>query len=799
MSNERQVFDATVRRHHAAVYQAARRIVRSDADAADVTQQVFLLAWRGRIDVHGDDAATGGRLRWFAQRLALGSLRAGGRRRHHEQETATMHARHRPPETKLHPDELAAVHGAIDALDDDQRTAVVLRFQENLTLAAIGQATGCAESTVHARLAQALAKLRHRLRDAGFAALALDVERAAGEAAAHVLPVPQDLLPRLLAIPTAGTLAVGKLVVAATLLLGGGTAALLSLQEGGAAAEPALLAARVVEPSARAAAFHAGAAALPQEPTRTPAPTRGDGQRPASGQPVREAQELPVATVSGSVMDPTGAPIAGVDVLALCPVLSSKGQPFERRTRTDANGAFVLELPVADPGGVGYRLFARCADWAGGFAEPDLVVRGGDRRQAVDATLRRWATDEEGAWSTDVLVTDVAGRPIAGAIVRVFRRVAGNGDAPRLVHEAGRRTDERGRAPLTGDHFGEKLVRVATFGQPFAPLERELAITAAEPPPIDVALAADAPLAVRVVDARSAAPLAGVMITAERDGDSLAVGNSDADGRVSLRGLDASPCELVGGNGPWSPFRVADVHAGREPVTLRLKRLDDPEDVGLHRAELHGRVLDAASGQPIAVAAGAVQVRWLADDGSETIDSIRIDAIHPTPVQTMLVGEPPPPSATFHVPVRDAGRYALVLRAEGYAVAVAGPFALGDDELRSGIELRCERGIDVEVAVRDANGAPVADAEVWIGAADAAADEARAARAKGIADTERVGRRALGGRGGRSDAHGRCTFRAVPTGLALRVHAASAAGHGGSDRFTGGQAGPDVRAAIVVR
>ncbi|MCC6673144.1 MAG: RNA polymerase sigma factor, partial [Planctomycetes bacterium] len=40
----RSWFAALVHAHHAAVYSAARRIVRSDADAEDVTQQVYLRA-----------------------------------------------------------------------------------------------------------------------------------------------------------------------------------------------------------------------------------------------------------------------------------------------------------------------------------------------------------------------------------------------------------------------------------------------------------------------------------------------------------------------------------------------------------------------------------------------------------------------------------------------------------------------------------------------------------------------------------------------------------------------------------
>src|SRR5262245_65519410 len=88
MTIESSAFDAAVRRHHAAVFRTARRVVRGDADAGDVTQQVFLAAWRGTASLGGDDGEVQRRLCWLCSRLALNSLRADRRRRHRELETA---------------------------------------------------------------------------------------------------------------------------------------------------------------------------------------------------------------------------------------------------------------------------------------------------------------------------------------------------------------------------------------------------------------------------------------------------------------------------------------------------------------------------------------------------------------------------------------------------------------------------------------------------------------------------------------------------------------------------------------
>src|SRR5207237_10476232 len=44
---DRAAFDTLVRRHQRGVWRMVRRYVRSEADAADVTQQVFVRAFRG--------------------------------------------------------------------------------------------------------------------------------------------------------------------------------------------------------------------------------------------------------------------------------------------------------------------------------------------------------------------------------------------------------------------------------------------------------------------------------------------------------------------------------------------------------------------------------------------------------------------------------------------------------------------------------------------------------------------------------------------------------------------------------
>ena len=56
-AGERAAFDQLVRRHQKAMWRLIRRYVRSDADAADVTQLAFVRAFRGLAAFRGDVGA----------------------------------------------------------------------------------------------------------------------------------------------------------------------------------------------------------------------------------------------------------------------------------------------------------------------------------------------------------------------------------------------------------------------------------------------------------------------------------------------------------------------------------------------------------------------------------------------------------------------------------------------------------------------------------------------------------------------------------------------------------------------
>ncbi|MGE3879330.1 MAG: RNA polymerase sigma factor [Planctomycetota bacterium] len=775
----RERFEQLVHRHHAAAYRAAHRVLRRDADAQDVCQQVFVDLWRRGRDVPDEQAEA--HVRWLAVRHAYNALRARGRRVRHEQQVIPMdQSSHDPVDAAVQSERRAEVLEALLDLDDSLRTPILLRYQEGLTLAAIGRVVAVGESTVHERIERGLARLRAKLSGSLGAGVTLERVIESGFEPA----VPTSTLEKLLGIPATFTpIAIGKLALAAgaVILLGAAAIVFSSADRGiesaatpvgigGAERGTAEARERIPADSPRRALVGA------VDGVASPGLRDGGSREESASAPATSDGK---AMLGGLAVDPTdGRGIAGVDMVAHCPELDRKATPFEIVVQTDSLGRFTIEVPIRHVDGVRWELGARHGTTL--LSTPlALELRPGDRRLDLRVEVAAPDEDRKGDWSRLVRVLDRAQRPVAGVTIAVARRI-GSASFTRLVAEVDVRTDAAGLAQLTGDRLGDKRMRIIPFGLPFRAATMDLAIDETRVGEMTVELVDDLPRALLLLDARSDAPLPGISVWAERDGASLAVGRSNDDGRLVLRGLDEQPCDLIGGGGARSMFRLRTVPAPDrpdEPRVVRLKRLDDPSPIGSFTPEVHGHVIDAASGKPVEVASGDVFLRGLpAVGGPNEMEELRRSLLTPTPWQTGMFGEPPPPSAEFHLAAWSTGRFAVVLFGSGFAPAVAGPFELGDDNLIADVQLRAEQAHELAVRVLDARGEPLSMAEVWIASDSSADDQARVARAAELRRAAESGRRAHAGRGQRTDAAGFARLPRIPAGFVFTVHAAHANG-----------------------
>lgn len=160
-------------RHSGVLFGVARRVTGDEQLARDVCQEVFAYLWELP---HRVDPAKGS-LRAFlvvlAHRRAVDEVRRRTRRARAENELT-------PPEAQPGPEhsvtEAAAarwrderVRALVEALPEDQRTALRLAYYDGLSYRQVAVALGIAEGTAKSRLRLGLARLRAGL-DADFRA-----------------------------------------------------------------------------------------------------------------------------------------------------------------------------------------------------------------------------------------------------------------------------------------------------------------------------------------------------------------------------------------------------------------------------------------------------------------------------------------------------------------------------------------------------------------------------------------------------------------------------------------------------
>jgi RNA polymerase sigma-70 factor (ECF subfamily) len=133
----------------------AYRYASNPSEAEDIAQEALLRAWRKRGDLREEGSRNG----WLATIV--------------KREAFRQHARIRPDPTSaierqegeedqrvLATVELADLHAALDRLSQRERDLLEMRYQDDLTQAAIADKLGIPEGTVKVRLHRARNKLR---------------------------------------------------------------------------------------------------------------------------------------------------------------------------------------------------------------------------------------------------------------------------------------------------------------------------------------------------------------------------------------------------------------------------------------------------------------------------------------------------------------------------------------------------------------------------------------------------------------------------------------------------------------
>jgi RNA polymerase sigma factor (sigma-70 family) len=180
-------FGELVRRHVDLVYSVALRAVAGDAHLAeDVAQTVFTALARKAGQLAGRPVLAGWLYR-TTQFAAIDAVRSESRRRAREHQAHLMHPSSDPGGhewEKLRP----LLEHAIGELDDDDRDAVVLRFFNESSFAAIGAKLRLTENAARMRVERALDKLHAALARRGVTSTAAALGVALAGHAASAAP-----------------------------------------------------------------------------------------------------------------------------------------------------------------------------------------------------------------------------------------------------------------------------------------------------------------------------------------------------------------------------------------------------------------------------------------------------------------------------------------------------------------------------------------------------------------------------------------------------------------------------------
>lgn len=160
MSQDR--FDDLVTVHHGEVFRYLLRVTGRGADADDLSQEVFLRAFKA-FGALAEDANVRGWLLTIATNQARNHFRSEGRRKRSYEAVADAGSRESPrgpQDENVRREEREQVAAVIATLPSRQRLAFTLRKFHDLEYRDIGEMLKCSKDTARAHVFQAFRKIR---------------------------------------------------------------------------------------------------------------------------------------------------------------------------------------------------------------------------------------------------------------------------------------------------------------------------------------------------------------------------------------------------------------------------------------------------------------------------------------------------------------------------------------------------------------------------------------------------------------------------------------------------------------
>ncbi|MBL8695324.1 MAG: sigma-70 family RNA polymerase sigma factor [Planctomycetes bacterium] len=327
-----------LRKHRAFARSLAWSLLHDEHEAEDVAQDALLASLRHPPRDDGGEPETTWR-RWISvvtKNLVRDRSRAEAARRKHEPRTKPEE--HAPSAQQIYEREAAArkVIDAVFALDEPSRSAILLRYYEDLPPRRIAERLGLPVETVRSRIKRGLTELRRTLAaEYGRGWMGFLVPLA-GESARYTRPE------IALALAKAGTMLAASFCISMTCWYFWPAGAV-------AVRDP-----RALEPASVGSSLAPGASPVGQATPDLASTESRSSRTSAAGSPAPVKSSAPLVHATGTVVKEDGSPAAHARIEATLPATLRSGEPTPRtqtdervgETTCDERGQFSIDLPV---------------------------------------------------------------------------------------------------------------------------------------------------------------------------------------------------------------------------------------------------------------------------------------------------------------------------------------------------------------------------------------------------------------------------------------------------------------------
>jgi len=457
----------------------------------------------------------------------------------------------------------------------------------------------------------------------------------------------------------------------------------------------------------------------------------------------------PIATIRGTVTDPTGAPQPGA-LVRLTPDIPGDMGPFQFDTSlimlgvevTDERGEFVLDQYFAEEEGF-YKIIADFPGYTRGSSDSFRLTEA-ESVSPVNVSLRV-------ASSISGIVTDGSG-PVSGAIVRLakgsdgsedmrgrmFMQMLGLPKGGEVVH-----TDSEGRFKFEAHEPGEFSIGAEMVGYSDSPTQP---ISLLEGSDVEVTLVLDpGSILTGTVTDDFGNPIADAVVRVLTEtgvdesvfaiqmamGGALRTARTDMDGQYEVIGLPIGGYAAVAEKQGFAKSIVNSIYVnGVATENLRL----------LPAATLLTRVTDVANGRPVS----EFEVMLISEDQESMFGPRGLETVNS-------------PEGIYERGELEAGTYSLQIRAAGYSSATV-DFQLQPGTVREE-QVELERAARLLGVVRDTQtGQPIAGAEISVALEEDSGEESDEDAMR------RTWQSAMFGESVRSDSNGSFLLEGVPSG-----------------------------------